>query len=127
MSIQCPSWTAPFRSILVAAASWAVYTDASLQTRFPIQAQAVFGIHGSHHGRGALFLSADSPDWCPRWAHYARWSATTVSWPTVPTGAFGALLRYGAPPTQPLQKRVQALRTLCDLRWHGKNRAVATQ
>ena len=28
---------------------------------------------------------------------------------------------------QPLRKRVQALRTLWDLRWHGENKAVATQ
>ena len=31
------------------------------------------------------------------------------------------------PRVQPLRKRVQALRTLRDLRWHGKNRAVVTQ
>ena len=29
--------------------------------------------------------------------------------------------------SQPLRKRVQALRTLWDLRWHGENKAVATQ
>ena len=29
--------------------------------------------------------------------------------------------------SQPVRKRVQALRTLRDLRWHGENKAVATQ
>ena len=30
----------------------------------PPQAQAVFGLQGTHSGHGALFLSADHPDWC---------------------------------------------------------------
>ena len=30
----------------------------------PIQAVAVFGLQGTHHGGGALFLSTDTPDLC---------------------------------------------------------------
>ena len=40
-----------------------VYTDASWRAVYPIQAQAVFGSLGTHHGSGALFFSADSPGW----------------------------------------------------------------
>ena len=49
---------------LTTAHSWSVYADASWRLLTPLQAQAVFGLQGSHHGRGALFLSADLPDWC---------------------------------------------------------------
>ena len=58
------SWTESFRPLLVAAPSWSIYTDASWRAVHPIQAQAVFGLQGTHSGRGALFLSADLPDWC---------------------------------------------------------------
>ena len=44
--------------------SWSIYTDASWRAVHPPQAQAVFGLRGSHHGRGALFFTADHPDWC---------------------------------------------------------------
>ena len=58
------SWTHPLRSLLASAPSWSIYTDASWRAVHPIQAQAVFGLHGTRSGRGALFLSADLPDWC---------------------------------------------------------------
>ena len=63
-TIPQPSWMAPFRNTLTSAASWSVYTDASWKAAHPIQAQALFGLQGTHLGWGALFLSADSPDWC---------------------------------------------------------------
>ena len=47
---------------------WSVYTDASWRATLPPQAQAMFGTQGTHEGCGALFLSADTPDWC---AHIA--------------------------------------------------------
>ena len=59
-----PSWTDPFRPLLASASSWSIYTDASWRAVHPIQAQAAFGLQGSHSGRGALFISADLPDWC---------------------------------------------------------------
>ena len=58
------SWTHSFRPLLASAPSWSIYTDASWRVVHPIQAQAVFGLQGTHSGRGALFLSADLPDWC---------------------------------------------------------------
>ena len=58
------SWTHSFRPLLVSAPSWSIYTDASWRAVHPIQAQAVFGLQGTHSGRGVLFLSADLPDWC---------------------------------------------------------------
>ena len=59
-----PSWSEPLRSLLPGGYTWSVYTDASWRAKQPLQAQAVFGTQGTHEGRGALFLSADSPDWC---------------------------------------------------------------
>ena len=59
-----PSWSEPFRSLLPGGYTWSVYTDASWRATHPLQAQAVFGTLGTHAGRGALFLSADSSDWC---------------------------------------------------------------
>ena len=44
--------------------TWSVYTDASWRAKQPLHPQAVFGTQGTQEGRGALFLSADSPDWC---------------------------------------------------------------
>ena len=58
-----PPWSEPLRSLLTGVHSWSVYTDASWRAKQPLQAQAVFGNQGTHEGRGALFLSADSPDW----------------------------------------------------------------
>ena len=59
-----PVWTDFLRHSLSREHSWSVYTDASWRALHPPQAQTVFGLQGSHEGRGALFLSADSPDWC---------------------------------------------------------------
>ena len=59
-----PSWTDSIRPSLAGEFSWSVYTDASWRPILPLPAQAVFGLQGSHEGQGALFLSADSPDWC---------------------------------------------------------------
>ena len=58
------AWSQPLRQSLSPAHSWSVYSDSSRKVATPIQAQAVFGQQGSHLGRGALFLSADLPDWC---------------------------------------------------------------
>ena len=63
-----PSWSEPLRSLLPGSHTWSVYTDASWRATQPLQAQAVFGNQGTHEGRGALFLSADSPDWCSHFA-----------------------------------------------------------
>ena len=52
------------RSCLSTTHSWSVYSDSSWRRATPLQATAVFGLHGTHHGRGALFFSADLPDWC---------------------------------------------------------------
>ena len=59
-----PSWMDQLRPHMTSATTWSVYTDASWRAIHPPQAQAVFGLQGSHHGRGAVFLSADHPDWC---------------------------------------------------------------
>ena len=59
-----PSWTDSLRSLLLPSCSWSIYTDASWRAIHPIPVEAVFGIQGSHTGRGALFLSANLPDWC---------------------------------------------------------------
>ena len=59
-----PAWVEPLRPILLTTHSWSVYFDSSWRSATPIQAKAVFGLQGSHQGRGALFLSADLPDWC---------------------------------------------------------------
>ena len=59
-----PPWSEPLRSLLPGGYTWSVYTDASWRATRPLQAQAVFGTQGTHEGRGALFLSADAPDWC---------------------------------------------------------------
>ena len=59
-----PTWVAPLRLLLRTDCSWSLYTDASWREIQPIPAEAVFGIQGSHQGSGALFLSADLPDWC---------------------------------------------------------------
>ena len=58
-----PSWVDALRP-LDPTISWSIYTDASWRAVRPPQAQAVFGLQGSHHGRGALFITADHPDWC---------------------------------------------------------------
>ena len=58
------TWVDALRPFLISAPSWSIYTDASWRAILPHQAQAVFGLQGSHSGRGALFLSADHPDWC---------------------------------------------------------------
>ena len=60
----CQTWVDHLRPFLGPAPSWSIYTDASWRALHPPQAQAVFGLLGSHQGRGALFLSADYPDWC---------------------------------------------------------------
>ena len=59
-----PTWTDALRHALTREHSWSVYTDASWRALHPPPAQTVFGLQGTHAGRGALFLSADSPDWC---------------------------------------------------------------
>ena len=53
-----------FRPWLCPAHAWSVFADASWRVITPPQARAVFGLQGTHRGRGALFLSADLPDWC---------------------------------------------------------------
>ena len=58
------SWSEPLRSLLPGGHTWSVCTDASWRAKQALQAQAVFGTQGTHEGCGALFLSADSPDWC---------------------------------------------------------------
>ena len=58
-----PSWVDALRQ-LDPAISWSIYTDASWRAVRPPQAQAVFGLQGSHHGHGALFITVDHPDWC---------------------------------------------------------------
>ena len=57
-------WTDAIRPLLLSSSSWSIFTDASWRAIHPIPVEAVFGIQGSHTGRGALFLSADHPDWC---------------------------------------------------------------
>ena len=59
------SWPDSLPSLLPGGPSWSVYTDASWRAQQPLQAQAAFGSQGTHSGRGALFLTADSPDWSP--------------------------------------------------------------
>ena len=59
-----PSWTDVLRPYLSRDHSWSVFTDASWRAIHPPPAQTVFGIQGTHEGRGVLFLSADLPDWC---------------------------------------------------------------
>ena len=59
-----PSWVEPLRLCLPSTHSWSLYSDSSWRRATPLQAKAVFGLQGSHHGRGALFFSADLPDWC---------------------------------------------------------------
>ena len=59
-----PTWVDMLHPPPSTAHSWSVDADASWRLITPLQAQAVFGLQGSHHGRGALFLSADLPDWC---------------------------------------------------------------
>ena len=59
-----PTWTDSLRHSLTREHSWSVYTDASWRAIHPPSALTVFGLQGSHAGRGALFLTADSPDWC---------------------------------------------------------------
>ena len=61
-----PTWAEPLCPFLPRENSWSVYWDASWRTIHPPTAQAVFGIQGTHDGRGALYLTADFPDWCPR-------------------------------------------------------------
>ena len=58
------AWTNALRTSLPASYAWSVYTDASWRATHPPQAQAVFGTQGTHEGCGALFLSADTTDWC---------------------------------------------------------------
>ena len=58
------SWPAFLRSVLPGGHTWSVYTDATWRAQRPLEAQAGFGSQGTHFSRGALFLSADSPDWC---------------------------------------------------------------
>ena len=57
-------WPTSLRSGLPAGHMWSVYSDASWRAQQPLEAQTAFGSHGTYLGRGALFLSADSPDWC---------------------------------------------------------------
>ena len=59
-----PAWVEPLRPILLTTHSWSIYSDSSWRRAAPVQSKAVFGLQGSHQGRGALFLSADLPDWC---------------------------------------------------------------
>ena len=59
-----PAWVDSLRSSLPDIHSWSIYSDSSWRSTAPLQAKAVFGLQGTHHGRGALFLSADLPDWC---------------------------------------------------------------
>ena len=58
------TWVEALRPFLASTTSWSIYSDASWRAIHPPHAQAVFGLQGSHSGRGALFLSADHPDWC---------------------------------------------------------------
>ena len=62
--LEAPAWPEPFRQLLSPAHTWSVYSDSSWRAVKPIQARAAFGLQGSHLGRGALFLSAELPDWC---------------------------------------------------------------
>ena len=62
--LEAPAWSEPFRQLLSRAHSWSVYSDSSWRAAKPIHARAAFGLQGSHLGKGALFLSADLPDWC---------------------------------------------------------------
>ena len=57
-------WTDSLRHSLSRVHSWSVYTDASWRAIHPLPAPSVVGMQGTHEGRGALFVSADSPDWC---------------------------------------------------------------
>ena len=59
-----PPWIDSLRPLLPPVATWSVYTDASWKAVHPIPVQAVFGLQGTHYGGGALFLSADTTDWC---------------------------------------------------------------
>ena len=58
------TWTDPVRPYLSPLSSWSIYSDASWRAVHPPQAQTIFGLQGTHSGRGALFLAADLPDWC---------------------------------------------------------------
>ena len=62
--LPCPSWVDQLWPNMTSATTWSLYTDASWRAIHPPQAPAVFGLQGSHRGRGAVFLSADHPDWC---------------------------------------------------------------
>ena len=59
-----PAWVEPLRSSPPTTHSWSIYSDSRWRCATPLQAKAVFGLQGTHYGRGALFLSADLPDWC---------------------------------------------------------------
>ena len=59
-----PSWPDPLQTLLPGVYAWSVYTDASWRAKKPLHSLAVFGTQGTHEGCGALFLTADSPDWC---------------------------------------------------------------
>ena len=58
------NWVTPLSPLLRTDCSWSIYSDASWREIQPIPAEVIFGIQGSHRGSGALFLSADLPDWC---------------------------------------------------------------
>ena len=57
-------WPTSLRSGLPGGHTWSVYTDAIWRAQQPLEAQTAFSSHGTYFGRGALFLSADFPDWC---------------------------------------------------------------
>ena len=63
-SYSLQSWTDSLRHSLSRVHSWSVYTDASWRAIHPPPAPSLVGMQGTHEGRGALFLSADSPNWC---------------------------------------------------------------
>ena len=56
-TLPSPSWMDQLRPHMTSATTWSIYTDASWRAIHPPQAPAVFGLQGSHHGRGAVFLS----------------------------------------------------------------------